>query len=102
MQNDRSARPGDSGGQTLDVLWVSTVADDELHPALAIERAAGPPSFRAFDPDESRPVHGTLTVDVRGRRPRPRAARAPAADQGRPVGHRSRRLDPASAAHGGS
>lgn len=50
----------------LDVLWVSTVAADDLHPHVRLSDA----QFGAFlsaDADEmpDRPVHGTLTVDVR-------------------------------------
>jgi hypothetical protein len=55
----------------LDVLWVSTVADDEIHPQLsdlAVDTA--PFVVDAENPHLTRPVHGTLTVDVRGRRDR--------------------------------
>jgi hypothetical protein len=58
------ARSGDHSGRILDVLWVSTVPDHELHPA-ATDGERAPLRTRSFDPQEVRPVHGTLTVDVR-------------------------------------
>jgi hypothetical protein len=50
----------------LDVLWVSTVSGDALQPAihdLAADTVAFP--VHPDSPYLVRPVHGTLTVDVR-------------------------------------
>jgi hypothetical protein len=59
------ARSGDHSGRILDVLWVSTVPDHELHPSAEPAGARAALRTRSFDPQEVRPVHGTLTVDVR-------------------------------------
>jgi hypothetical protein len=59
------ARSGDHSGRILDVLWVSTVPDHELHPSSDREGQGATLRTRSFDPQEVRPVHGTLTVDVR-------------------------------------
>lgn len=55
----------------LDVLWVATVPPDEMHPSVH-DLAADTMPF-IVHPDSShlqRPVHGTLTVDVRSQRDR--------------------------------
>lgn len=54
----------------LDVLWVSTVPRDELYPTYHDVQGDDPLATRAFDPDEPRPVHGTLTVEVKEQRDR--------------------------------
>jgi hypothetical protein len=59
------ARSGDHSGRILDVLWVSTVPDHELLPVGDSAGAGTGLQTRSFDPQEVRPVHGTLTVDVR-------------------------------------
>lgn len=68
MASEERARSGDEGGgrqpgQVLDVLWVSTVPQHELHPQ-PVDGAGAVLRTRPFDPHEVRPVHGTLTVDV--------------------------------------
>jgi hypothetical protein len=65
VANHRPARSGDHSGRILDVLWVSTVPDHELYPTTDPEHGRPALETRSFDPQESRPVHGTLTVDVR-------------------------------------
>jgi hypothetical protein len=55
----------------LDVLWVATVPPDEVQPAVR-DLAADTQVF-VVHPDSAhlyRPVHGTLTVDVRSQRDR--------------------------------
>jgi hypothetical protein len=55
----------------LDVLWVATVPAEELQPHVH-DLAADTTPFvvRAESPHLYRPVHGTLTVDVRSQRDR--------------------------------
>jgi hypothetical protein len=60
----------DNGGRVLDVLWVSTVPAHELYPSYTDLDGEDPLVTRAFDPDEVRPVHGTLTVDVKEQKDR--------------------------------
>lgn len=69
MANEKARRDDQEGlgsqpGRVLDVLWVSTVPQDELHPHV-VDDGGGVLRTRSFDPQETRPVHGTLTVDVR-------------------------------------
>lgn len=52
------------------MLWVSTVPDHELHPTGDGEGQGRDMRTRSFDPQEVRPVHGTLTVDVRSQNDR--------------------------------
>ncbi len=56
---------GEHTNSTLDVLWVSTVPRDELHPRIRRLDGRDPLLSSELSPDETRPVHGTLTVDVR-------------------------------------
>ena len=66
MSPERRQRLGEQSEHTLDVLWVSTVPDDALHPIISdigddIDRFV--PSD--LDAEDDAPVHGTLTVDIR-------------------------------------
>jgi hypothetical protein len=61
-----TSRSGGLGEQSddLDLLWVATVPDDELQPPTI--DPWGNPSIAPFDhAADHRPVHGTMTVDVR-------------------------------------
>lgn len=70
MSPDHPWQVGENRAGALDVLWVSTVPRDELHPRIRRLDGCDPLISSDFGPDESRPVHGTLTVDVRDARDR--------------------------------
>lgn len=67
---DQPRQVGEHNRSTLDVLWVSTVPRDELYPRIRRLDGRDPLVSAEFCPDETRPVHGTMTVDVRDARDR--------------------------------